>query len=200
MPEYDGRFELEWRYNVTIGTKILTHSHTFDVHMDGDQPVGEPFESYGLLTKSGADIPLGDFVIDYADVWSPLLGVGTALEEIILWKYDPEPSQAKIFAASASLLPTLSLEALPVAAQGAIFTFRQLGYRYPMRMYIMEGNQAGEERYPSSAFGTFNLEYKNYVIGGTSPIWGRADVPPVAGIALNLGQNEKLRDLRYRTA
>lgn len=198
MPEYDGRYEVEIVYGVVIGGVTLIHRHSFDVHMDGDQPTGEPFDSYGLLERGGGDVQLGLFIQDYIDVWSPLLGSTTSLEEIILWRYDDEPSTAKIFCASATTLPTTSFTGTAQAAHGVIFTFRVLSYRYPMRMYIMEGGNSGELRVPAASLTGTNAAYKNYVISPASPIWGRSNAAPIAAIAMNSGQNEKLRNLRYR--
>jgi hypothetical protein len=139
------------------------------------------------------------FIQDYMDVWSPLHGTGMELGEINLWEYGAEPSQAKIFIASAETLPTNSKAGTSLAAQGAIYTFRTVGYRYPMRMYIMEGNQAGETR---NVYGTLTgvaKAYADYVKSTASPIVGRNDDYPVSAIALNLGQNEKLRRIRFRS-
>lgn len=199
MPEFDGRYEVEWVYSVTISSRTLTHRHSFDVKVVGDPAPGTSFNDVEVTKRVGGGTELDTFCQAYCDVWSPLLGTGTALEEIILWKYDAEPSLSKIFISSLAVLPSTSFGGTPVAAQGAVFTFRQAGYRYPMRMYIMEGMQSGEERYPVSAFGGDNLAYAQFVISEDSVIQGRADVYPIAGIALNLGQNEKLRNLRFRT-
>jgi hypothetical protein len=126
------------------------------------------------------------------------LGTTTALQEIVLWRYDDEPSQSKIYIASSPTLPTTSFLGTSIAAAGLIMTFRVLGYRYPMRMYIMEGIVSGEQRVPAGSLSGAMLAYANYVISLASPILGRSDNPPIAVIAANAGQNEKLRNLRFR--
>lgn len=199
MPEFDGRYELEWRYGVTISSRTLTHRHSFDVKLAEDPSPGTDFGAIGAQPRVGEPVDLDVWCQSYWDEASPLLGVGTSLEEIILWKYDDEPSLSKIYISSIATIPTSSYVGVPTAAMGAIFTFRIAGYRYPMRMYFMEGNNVSEERFPYSAFGAENKAYADFVTAGTSIIQGRSDAYPIATIALNLGQNEKLRDLRYRT-
>lgn len=199
MVEYDGRFEIEIVYSVTISGRALTHRHSFDVAVF-DAPVpGQSFDTIELDERIGTPVFANVFMQDYMDVWSPLLGVGTALEEIIMWRYDDEPSESKIYISSMSPLPTTSFLGTPIAAGSTIFTFRVTGYRYPMRMYIMEGINSGEARIAAGSLSGVNLAYANYVIGPSSPINGRSDQYPLAVIAQNNGQNEKLRNLRFRT-
>jgi len=198
MPEYDGLHEVEIIYGVEVDGVTLTHHHTFDVKVIADADPGAVFENVELQEKSGLSVFMGTFIQDYMDVWSPLLGTDTALQEIILWKYDDEPSTSKIFIASATTLPTTSFAGTSRPAQGAIFTFRIQGYRYPMRMYVMEGNNTTELRVPYGLLSGANLAYADYVVDPASPIVGRSNGYAIAAIALNAGQNEKLRNLRYR--
>lgn len=199
MPEYDGTYEIEIVYSVTISGRTLTHRHSFDVMLAFEPAVGSLFSNIDIVEKSGIDSPLDIFMQDYMDVWSPLLGATTVLEEIILWKYDPEPSEAKIYISSMSPLPTTSFLGTSIAAASTIFTFRVAGYRYPMRMYINEGINSGEARISSGSLSGANLAYANYVVGLTSGIVGRSDGRPVVAIAQNNGQNEVLRRKRFRT-
>lgn len=198
MPEFDGRFELDLVYSVTISSQTLTHHHRFDIKLGEDPEPGTEFGAIGVVPRVGSPIDLDVWLQDYVDVWSPQLGAGTTLEEVILWRYDDEPSLAKIYISSASPLPTMSNAGTPLAAQGSIMTFRIAGYRYPMRMYIMEGIFAGEGRYPVSSLPAEAQDYADFVVAPASPIVGRSDGYPIAAIALNLGQNEKLRNLRFR--
>lgn len=198
-PVYDGLFELEFIYNVLIGTQTLQHRHTFDVAVEASAIPGMPFSDAKLIEKSGLTVTMPIFIQDYLDVWSPLHGTGMTLEDIILWKYDPEPSLAKTFIASLDFTPTLSQGGSSLPAQGWIATFRSLGGKTPVRMYIMEGNQAGENRVTGAGILTTNLAYMNYVISSASPIVGRNNNYLVSKIAVNRGQNERLRDLRFRS-
>lgn len=199
MPVYDGAFELDFIYNVTISSLTLQHHHTFDVNADPSAVPGTPFSDVELIEKSGLTTSMPVFIQDYLDVWSPLLGATTTLEDIILWKYDPEPSLAKTFIASLDFTPTLGFTGTSTAAHSGIFTFRSLGGKTPTRMYFMEPNFTGETRSTGSGITGAALAYMNYCIGLTSPIVGRNDNYLVSKIALNRGQNEHLRNLRFRS-
>lgn len=199
MVEYDGRYEVEIKYAVTIASRALNHNHTFDVKTPGDIDPGVAWADVELVEKSGLTVFIETFIQDYMDVWSALLGVGTALSEINLWRYDPEPSNSRVLVASADTLPTTSFVGTPQAAQGCIFTFRAIGYNFPVRMYIMEGKDAGEQRTVYGALTGVHLAYANYVKSTASPIVGRSDAYIGGAIAMNLGQNEKLRNIRYRS-
>lgn len=199
MPEYDGRYEVEIVYGVAVTSRTITHRHTFDVAVDGDPFPGQEFPSISLLEKSGLSTDMDTFIQDYVDVWSPMLGTTAALQEINLWRYDAEPSQVKVLISSAETLPTPAFTGTSVAASSFIFTFRILGYQFPMRMYIMEVNSSSELRTPYGALTGAPLAYANYVKSAASPIVGRSDGYVNSAIALNAGQNEKLRRIRFRS-
>src|SRR6187455_1090208 len=97
MPEYDGRFEVEIVYKVTISSIGLVHHHTFDVKLTEDPAPGESWDNIGLYEKSGLIVDMPTFIQDYMDVWSALMGTATSLEEIILWRYDDEPATSKVY-------------------------------------------------------------------------------------------------------
>lgn len=198
MPEFDGTFELEFIYNVTISSLTLVHHHTFDVNANRFTVPGDIFSDIVLTEKSGLDTDMATFIQDYLDVWSPLFGTATTLEDIILWKYDEEPSLAKTFIASLDFTPTLGFTGTAQAAQSGIFTFRSLGGKTPARMYLMEPNFTGETRTVGTAVTGAALAYMDYCISSASPIVARNDQYLVSKIALNRGQNERLRDLRFR--
>lgn len=196
---YDGRYEIVISYNVLLSSLTLSHKHSFDVKVVGD-PIapGTPFNAIDVEERSGANNALDAFIQDYLDVWTPLLGTATTLEEVILWRYDDEPALTKTYISSNDTVMTTSFSGTSQAAQGSIYTFRNIGGRAPMRMYVMEPNSTGETRQTGTAITGSALAYMDYVVSLASPIVGRNNNFAIAKIAHNRGQNEHLRDLRFR--
>jgi len=199
MVEYDGRYEIEITYNILLSSLTLPHKHTFDVKLEGD-PIepGTSFNDIVVTPRVGGGYELDVFIQDYLDVWTPLLGTATTLEEVLLWRYDDEPALSKTYVATNETVMTTSFTGTSQAAQCNIFTFRNIGGRAPMRMYVMEPNSTGETRQTGSGITGSAAAYMNYVISEASPIVGRNNNYAIARIAVNRGQNEDLRNLRFR--
>lgn len=197
-PNYDGLFELNVLYDVTISSRALPHRQAFDVKCLSDPAAGAEPEDIDLTQRSGVIMTLREFVEDYATYFASVMGTETSQPSFELWRYDAEPSLSKTFISAFSLLAPIVYSGSGVAAHSRIYTFRTL-LGDTARLYFMEDKNSLETRVTSGAMTGADLALKNFFTSVNSPVVGRDNNYLIGGIAVNFGQNEKIRNLRFRT-
>lgn len=198
MPNYDGRVEFVTLYSVTLGGRAFPHRTTFDVSVTGTITPGTPFADIPLTQKNGLEITAEQFAVDWADVWATQMGTETSQPSFELWQYEAEPSLNKTFVSAGELAAPVVFSGTAQPAHCQIYTFRSaLGG--VARLYFMEDRTTLETRVLASALTGTPLQVKNFLVSDNSPVVARDNEYLIAGIALNYGQNEHLRNKRFRT-
>lgn len=199
MPvNYDGTYEVEVAYTVTVSSVTIPHRHTFDVALDTIPTPGQAADTILTAGKDGTSTDLEAYLIAYWGTVADLMGSGTSQPIFTLWQYAPEPSKDKQFICQWALSVPVEYSPNPsVAAHQTTYTFRSaLGG--VMRLQFMEDVVNAQNYVLSTSAAGAEQALIQFVLNDNSAILARDNGYIVGGIRVNYGYNEKLTRLRYR--
>lgn len=199
MVNYDGQYEVNVIYDVTISSRLLTHRMTFDVILEEDPPVGTPFSDFNVVPRLAANTPLSGAIDELFSLLWENMGTGTSQPVFELYKYDAEPATSKTFISSYESALTFSLGATAaIAAHQTTFTLRSTNGGYG-RIQLMEDAASLETKVLPSASGADRVAVFDFLSSGDGFVVARDGGYFFAGMHCSFGQNEKLKRKRFRT-
>lgn len=197
MPNYDGMWELRFRYTTTpTGMPALEHRLTLDVRMNQAGDVGGEFSDFELRQKNGLFISLESYIILLSDVLGDVYNTTSEFGAVELWNYPATSTDATFYSVrTLGLAGTQAGNAQP--AQQATMTFRSQNGGIA-RLQMMEAWFAGNAfEYAPFANPLWSI-LADFLVAPESPVVARDDGYLVAPLKLSHGQNEKLWRKRYR--
>lgn len=199
MANFDGLYELRIFYSTTpAGQSQMTHRMTFDVNVDGTPAPGVDFSDISLMLRSGANMPLSDWLMDPGFFMEKLVDCYPASAEFPtaeLWHIPEGTFNATFISAFEVGLVGTSVTASQSAHQ-TTFTFRSIGGG-TARLQLMESSFSGNNR-QTPPFSAVANSLSIFACSLSSAILARDNTHIFARIAQNDGQNETLFRKRFR--
>jgi len=188
-------------YQLEIPYIIQGFTHYFHVNCDviGSPVVGSAPADVDMRTKGSGPTPLSTSANLLWATIRPLLSTTTLASTYVLWKFQTT-NQDRIFISGGDLTaPNGSNVATPTLAWQGVMSFRSGGGNIG-KLQVMEPVIALNGRYPlgGGAIGE-TVAVKNYLMGSTCIVMARDRSFPVAPLNESFGQNDTLRDKRFRS-
>lgn len=196
MPNFDGQYEVRLIYTtIPTGFPAMEHKMTFDVLPVTPPTAGADWDDIALQIRGGGDVDLVSATSALFALIAEFFPVTTSFARWELW-YIPEGTTTATFI-SAKDIGDVGQNASPSRPAGQVtFTFRTIGGG-TARLQMMESSVDGEDAL-SPPYLDIAGDLADYVVGLGTPIIGRDNTFVFANIHQNNGQNEKLRNKRYR--
>lgn len=199
MPNYDGKYEVTFIYDVTISSRSFEHRGTFDVIPVSAPFIGQDAMDIDVNTKASAPASLVTATDTMFDLLWALMGTGTGQPRFELWEYGNEPSTDKTFITAWEGTGLYETNASPaVAAWQATHTFRTMGGGVA-RIQLMEGVNGSNSRLTGGLITGDTLIFMNHLISSGSIVTGRDNHWLISKLSASYGQNEALWRKRFRT-
>jgi len=200
MPNFDGLYELRFKYEVVVGSVVLSHVHTIDVNLDDANP--SPGELFTAIqpTFTGANLGMLDDVVEaYLDAITTFWTDDMTVNTVELWKIPEGTFTGQFISAYTPTNNVGTNVGSTVVAGQMTMTLRSFGGGI-MRLQFMETayNDPRRLAYPTGVAGV-DAVFADLVDDSTAFL-ARDNTPPLAPIALLGGQNEKIFRKRYRTS
>lgn len=196
MPNFDGVYELRFKYDVTIGTQLVSHVLTQDVNLVEPVLPGTPFNEIETQGHNGTTSTLDTEVEGFIDAIAPQMSNATDFTTVELWKYPPEGFDAVFYGVYASGVSGTNVNPAQ-AAHYDIFTFRTLGGGI-MRLTLLESTNSANNVQSFPTASTVANALFNYITNLSRPWVGRDNFRPLAALKWSQGQNEAIWRRRFR--
>lgn len=173
---------------VTYDGTLFPHHAVFPVNFDGTPTPGT--EPDVLLKDASSSGVVAAFAALYALI-QPFFNVATHFGLAEAHTVDAVTGEDQfIFAWNIGLLGTAVVANTPTA-QGVLSMKTSLGTAY--KLYLMEGVGAVNERFLPPFANPSVLALSNFLVGNSSPVYGRGNAYPFVPVSFITKTNDKLR-------
>lgn len=173
---------------VTYDGTLFPHHTVIPVKFDGiPTPGSEP----NILLKDGSSVPVSTAIAAMFDLIKPFFHTGTNFGNAEVHTVDATTgldrfiwtwNVGKVGTASGTNFPTVQV----------VMSFKtSVGSQY--KLYMMEPNNAANFRVLPPYANAAILALSDYIVSGSSPVYGRQNAYPLAPVSFITKSNDKLR-------
>ena len=188
-----GPFLLKFPYVVSG----FSHTHTINVYADDPTGIEIGDENINLISKGGTAIPVEVAANAYWNVSRAFIPAGSLAKTWELWRAGVAPVTPTWFSGGPLTTPDGASNFLFSPALQMIITYRA-NKGGLMKFVFMEGGYGNERRPLDTVNAGYEKTYHDYLVGGTSIAFARANGYPASPISIAGSQNEAAASKRFR--
>lgn len=198
---YPGPYEVEFIYNVTIGTVILPHYLRVNCAVVGTPAPGTAMSAINVMTKAGTPAGLEASILAFWNWYKIQLGTTVTVGVPSLYKYDTGTFVKNFVSAYGGTALTNGTGTSGIGdSHEMIQTYRTAAGGILKLTWLEDTNGTLVNRAPlvANAAGTNDAKLAAYMISSAAWIIGRDDSFPIASMFNVFGQNEAVFKKRHR--